>query len=188
MRVEYAPIPEDLSIVLCDTKKERALTSSAYNERRGQCEEAAIILGVKDLRDADLAVLQEKKGQMPEVVYRRARHVISENERTLAFKSALNEANYSALGNLMKESHESLRDDYEVSCRELDLMADAAWQSPGCVGARMTGAGFGGACVALVRTANLSEFIRTLLLQYDRSAGLPGEATACKAVDGAHLL
>jgi len=188
MAVEYASIPTDLSIVLCDTKKERALAGSAYNERRAQCEEAARILGVRALRDASLDDLERAKGGMPEVVFRRARHVISENDRAQAFRVALDHSDYAALGSLMKESHLSLRYDYEVSCRELDAMAESAWSSEGCVGARMTGAGFGGACVALVQTSSLPAFIEGLLTGYQREAGRAGEAIACRAVDGAHIV
>jgi galactokinase len=188
MEVDYASIPPSLSIVLCDTKKERALAGSAYNERRAQCEEACRILGIKALRDADLFLLEQRKSEMPEVVYRRAKHVISENDRAQAFKVALNDSNLAALGRLMAQSHISLRDDYEVSCRELDQMAEAAWESEGCVGARMTGAGFGGACVTLVETSSLGRFTAGLLEKYDAASGLKGEAIACKAVDGAHIV
>ena len=188
LEVEYAPVPVGLSVVLCDTKKERALTSSAYNERRSQCELASQIMGVEKLRDADLAMLENHKGAMAEVVYRRAKHVITENQRCLDFKQALAENNLSSIGALMKGSHESLQFDYEVSCKELDAMAEAAWNSPGCVGARMTGAGFGGACVALVRTDEIGRFTETVLLKYTESTGMQGEAMSCSIVDGARIL
>ncbi|HWD40474.1 MAG TPA: galactokinase, partial [Fimbriimonas sp.] len=188
LKVEYAPIPVGLAIVLCDTKKERELTTSAYNERRAQCEEAASVLGVKALRDASLDLLETKRSQLAGVVYRRAKHVITEDDRSVRFKAALAESDLGAVGELMKGSHESLRDDFEVSCRELDLMAEAAWKSPGCVGARMTGGGFGGACVALVERARLEDFSKAVIGQYDQSSGLRGEAMACKAVEGARLV
>ena len=188
LAIEYAPIPDDLSIVLLDTKKPRALEASAYNERREQCEEAAKILEVHKLRDATMAQLDRRSGVMSNVVYRRARHVISENERCIRFKKALDERNYRLIGDLMKGSHESLRLDYEVTGRELDAMASAAWQAPGCVGARMTGAGFGGACVALARKDEVEAFIDGALKGYAAAMGVKGEAMVCQAADGARVL
>jgi galactokinase len=186
--LEYAPVPSELKIVLCDTKKERALTSSAYNERRAQCEEAASKLGVKALRDATLDMLEAARLELGDVVYRRARHVITEDSRAQAFKDALKTSDFAEIGKIMRAGHESLRDDFEVSCRELDIMAAAAWDSPGCVGARMTGGGFGGACVALVEQDKVDAFASTLLERYDRESGLHGEAMACSAADGARIL
>jgi galactokinase len=188
LEIQYAPIPPGLAVVLCDTKKPRALTDSAYNERRSQCEEAARILGVRALRDATIDGLEPAKGQMSEVVYRRARHVITENDRCVRFAEALRQGDTALAGQLMQGSHESLRDDYEVSCRELDAMAEAAWAAPGCVGARMTGAGFGGACVALVQKDQLEVFIEATLTPYEAATGLAGEAMACEIVEGARLL
>ena len=93
-QIEYVPVPSDLTVVLCDTTKERALTTSAYNERRSQCEMAAQFLGVKKLRDADMRMLNGMAEHLPEVVYRRARHVITENDRCIAFKTALSTGDY----------------------------------------------------------------------------------------------
>lgn len=188
LEIEYAPVPERLSVVLCDTKKPRALTSSAYNERRSQCELAARLLGVRALRDTTLGDLEAKRSELTDVVYRRARHVITENDRCVRFKDALAAGDLPLLGELMRSSHESLRDDYEVSCAELDRMAEAAWAGPGCVGARMTGAGFGGACVALVEKAQVNAFTAATLEAYDAATGLGGEAMACSVVDGARVV
>ena len=188
LEIQYAPVPEGLSVVLCDTKKPRALTSSAYNERRAQCEMASRLLGVRALRDATLDDLEAKRGDLPDVVYRRARHVITENDRCVQFRDALAAGDLARLGTLMRASHESLRDDYEVSCPELDRMAEGAWAAPGCVGARMTGAGFGGACVALVRADEIDTFVAATLKAYDAATGLDGEAMACSVVDGARVV
>jgi galactokinase len=188
LHIEYAPVPRDLAIVLCDTLKPRALTASAYNERRSQCEEAARIMGVSALRDADLDTLSAAKDSLGELAYRRARHVISENERCVQFKQALASEDRERIYRLMRDSHESLKEDYEVSCPELDAMAESAWGAYGCVGARMTGAGFGGACVALVESAKLDAFVSELLSAYDRRTGLGGEAMPCKPVRGAHVI
>lgn len=188
LEITYAPVPNGLSVVLCDTKKPRALTDSAYNERRSQCEAAAAALGVKALRDATMQDLDAKRSELPEVVYRRARHVITENDRCVRFRDALASDDLETVGALMKASHISLRDDYEVSCAELDRMAEAAWKAPGCVGARMTGAGFGGACVALVHTEQVDAFVKATLAAYDKATGLGGEAMACGIVDGARIV
>jgi len=188
LKIDYAPVPAGLSVVLCDTKKERALTSSAYNERRSQCEEAAKMLGVTALRDATLADLEARKEALSDLVYRRARHVITENDRCVTFRDSLAAGDLKAIGELMKASHVSLRDDYEVSCTELDRMAEAAWAAPGCIGARMTGAGFGGACVALVKDEDVDAFVKATLAAYDAATGLGGEAMACRIVEGARVI
>lgn len=182
--VEYAPMPADLAIVLCDTKKPRALSTSAYNERRRQCEAGAAAMGLSSLRDATLAGIEE--ATLDSVTIRRCWHVVTENARCIEFKAALNTGDWRALGELMRASHESLRDDYEVSCIELDAMAEAAWGAPGCVGARMTGAGFGGACVALVAKSDVEKFTSVTLATYDRETNLDGEALTCNLADGAH--
>ncbi len=185
--IRHEPIPDGLSLALCDTGKPRALTDSAYNERRSQCEEAARLLGVKALRDADDAVLQAAEGRMNPLVFRRARHVVTENARCLRFAEALRQQRLDLLAELMHASHVSLRDDYEVSSPERDAMAEAAWAAPGCVGARMTGAGFGGACVALVRSSEIPGFSTATMADYRRRPGMEGSVLPCQAVDGARL-
>lgn len=186
--IQYASIPDDLVIVICDTKKPRALTDSAYNERRSQCEEAARTMGVSTLRDASIAGLESNVDRMSEVVYKRARHVITEDARSLRFRIALQEENKPEIGELMRASHISLRDDYEVSCVELDAMAESCWEQTGCVGARMTGAGFGGACVALVEKDKLESFIKEATSAYQTRTQIVGSLMVCHAVDGARCV
>lgn len=185
LEIRYAKLPDQLVVVVCDTGKPRALTSSAYNERRSQCEKASQALGVKALRDANMAALDKHQRSVTDVVYRRARHVITENDRCVAFRDALDKGDLRKIGELMRASHESLRDDYEVSSKELDAMTEAAWKAPGCVGARMTGAGFGGACVAIVESGRFAEFKDYVAPHYREKTGMDGEITACKLVDGA---
>ena len=185
LEVQYVKIPEHLAIVLCDTGTPRALSDSAYNERRHQCELAAKTMGVKSLRDASLELLESKAGEMDGLVYLRARHVLTENARCQGFAGALESGNHLRIGTLMRASHESLRDDYEVSTQELNVMAEACWNAPGCVGARMTGAGFGGACVALVVNQSLGEFLAFVRKQYNEKAQLEGQFSICRAADGA---
>ena len=183
--IRYASLPDHLSVVICDTGKPRALTNSAYNERRSQCEQASKALGVKALRDATMSALDANKPKLSEVVYRRARHVITENERCVQFADALDKNDLEEIGKLMKASHESLKNDYEVSSPELDRMAEAAWSAPGCIGARMTGAGFGGACVAIVEANRIDSFASQVGQEYKDQTGLNGQITGCKLADGA---
>ena len=186
LEIDYAPIPAELAVVLLDTKKPRALADSAYNERRSQCEAACRAIGVSMLRDASLA--QVDAADMDPIVRKRARHVASENDRCIAFRDALVAGDTTLAGALMRASHESLRDDFEVSCDELDAMAESAWNAPGVVGARMTGAGFGGACVALVQREKLAEFEEATLREYSRKSGRNGEAMVCSLVQGARVV
>lgn len=188
LEFEYASVSDQYVVMLLDTKKPRALTASAYNERRSQCEIAASAMGVELLRDADSTMLAASKPSLEEVVYRRARHVITENNRCQEFRKVLSKNDRNGIFALMKGSHDSLRDDYEVSCSELDAMAESAWVSPGVVGARMTGAGFGGACVALVERSSVSEFSSVCLTGYEEKTGKQGEAMVCSIEDGARVL
>lgn len=188
LEISYAKFPEHLKIVLCDTGTPRALAESGYNERRFQCEVAAKAMGVMSLREATVELLQEHHESMDGLAYLRAKHVITENGRCQGFVGALESGNDLRIGTLMRASHESLRDDYEVSTPELDAMAESCWHAPGCVGARMTGAGFGGACVALVSQASLSEFLTFVRRQYKERTGLDGQFDVCRASEGARIL
>ncbi|HRK22751.1 MAG TPA: galactokinase [Fimbriimonadaceae bacterium] len=188
LEIRYAPIPERLRIVLCDTGTPRALAESGYNERRHQCELAAKAMGIRSLRDATLELLGEHQDDMDGLAYLRAKHVITENGRCQGFVGALESGNDLRIGTLMRASHESLRDDYEVSTPELDAMAESCWHAPGCIGARMTGAGFGGACVALVNQASVSEFLAFVRRQYRERTGLEGQFDVCQPTDGARIV
>jgi len=160
---ELVPVPNGVSIVICDTMKQRGLVESEYNLRRQQCEAGARILrerlpNVRALRDATLQQLESQADTVPRTVLRRCRHVVSENQRVLAAVEALRDNDVADFGRFMDLSHASLRDDYEVSCRELDEMVWLARDAPGCLGARMTGAGFGGCTVNLVREDQAEAF------------------------------
>jgi galactokinase len=181
------PLPSGLLVVILDTGKPRTLAGSAYNERRAQCEEASRLLGVNSLRDASLDMLERGKSSMSSVIYQRARHVITENDRTLRAATAMQEGDSTLLGNLMVESHQSLRDDYEVSCRELDLMVEASLAVEGCVGARMTGAGFGGCAVALVEENALEDFLARVSRTYQSATGIEPKLYASIATDGVEV-
>jgi galactokinase len=187
LTIHPSPIPNGIKIVICNTMKQRSLHGSAFNERQSQCRQAATILEVPSLREADLSLLEASREQLGDLLYRRARHVITENARCLSFLDNLSRLDLNNLGTLMKESHVSLRGDYEVSCRELDVMAELCWSFPDCIGARMTGAGFGGACVALVGEDSVEHFVKSTGEKYERIIGTKPTFTACKAVDGAGI-
>jgi len=171
--------------VVCDTGKRRGLVDSAYNERRAQCEEGARRLGVQALRDLDVAAFEAQSKELPPLLRRRCKHVVYENDRTLAAAEALRWGDLRSFGRLMNESHTSLRDLYEVSCDELDLMAAVAQSQPGCWGARMTGAGFGGCAVALVDLPAVEAFARNVAAAYERQAQRTPALYVCQASAGA---
>jgi galactokinase len=179
------PLPVGSAVIVCDTGKRRALAASAYNERRAQCEEGARRLGVAALRDLDVETFEAQAGELPAVLRKRCRHVVYENERTLRAAASLKQGDRSTFGSLMNDSHASLRDLYEVSCEELDLMAALARSQPGCWGARMTGAGFGGCVVALVDDGAVEEFVSVVAALYERQAMRTPALYVCRAVDGA---
>lgn len=187
------PFPADTALVIGNTKASRTLAGSAYNERRTQCEEGvrrlqAVLPRITALRDVSSAQLEAHKRLLPETIYRRCRHVVSENERVQAAVDAFERGDYQVVGQLMNESHTSLRDDYEVSSEALDVMVDAMRSQPGCLGARLTGAGFGGCAVALVRTgteAGVREAIRKI---YARKMNLWPEVYISAPSSGARVL
>jgi galactokinase len=144
--------------------------------------------GASKLRDATLEQLDFYQDVFTDQTFRRARHVISENQRCVNFRVALQAGDLDQIGTLMEASHESLRVDYEVTSPELDAMAAAAWESPGCVGARMTGAGFGGACIALVQADEVEAFRVSCQRAYEERTARTPELHVCKAEDGARLL
>jgi galactokinase len=151
----YFSMPEGLAVVVADSMVRRSLSTSAYNTRRSQCEEAVSVLQnhdpeIKALRDVSTDVLEAHREEMSDIVYRRARHVVTENARVLEFSRELYHGNLAKVGELLIEGHQSLRDDYEVSIPELDTLVETAVEVQGCYGARLTGAGFGGCIIALV--------------------------------------
>jgi len=179
------PLPRGVAVVICDTGKRRGLADSAYNERRAQCEESARRLGVSALRDLDVATFEARSKELPPVLRRRCKHIVHENDRTLHAAEALRRGDLPSFGRLMNESHTSLRDLYEVSCEELDLMAALAQSQPGCWGARMTGAGFGGCAVALVDLLAVEAFTHNVAAVYKRQTLRTPALYVCQASAGA---
>jgi galactokinase len=177
-------------IVICDSRVRHTLASSEYNRRRQDCELGVKLLsevlpGIHALRDVTLAELEANRSVMPEPVLRRCRHVISENERTLKGADALAHGDLDAMGRLMYASHRSLRDDYEVSCRELDLLVQSALAHPGVLGARMTGGGFGGCTVNLVERRRISTFRETVSREYQSETHITPDIFGAEASQGA---
>jgi galactokinase len=179
----------DTAIVVCDTNVKHELASSAYNERRAQCERAVELLRkrlpeIKALRDVSVGDFERYGDELPEPIRKRCRHVVRENERTLKAANALRDADVINFGELMLESHRSLRDDYEVSCRELDVMVEIAMEQSGVFGARMTGGGFGGCTVNLVETNQVRRFCDGISKNYQQQTGIEAGIYVVEAADG----
>ena len=182
---------DDVQIVICNSGVTRGLTESAYNDRRSACESGVSLLArameadIQALRDVSMEVLDVYGGALSETVLKRCRHVITENERTQRAVTLLKDGDLSGFGQLMVASHESLRDDYEVSGDELDLLVEIALNVPGVLGARMTGAGFGGCTVNIVERDAVPALTDAINERYPRTTGLTPEIYVCSAVNGA---
>jgi galactokinase len=185
---QNVPLPRGASIVVCDSMKRRGLVDSEYNKRRTECEEAARRLGVTALRDASLEQFVRLEKEMPPNVARRARHVITENARVLRAVEAAHKNDLETFGMLMNESHESLRNDYAVSSVELDALVEIARAQQGCLGARLTGAGFGGCTVNLVRDDAVDAFVANVARDFAARMQLAPQIYLCRAMDGASVI
>lgn len=180
-----------VTVLIINTNIRHKLAESEYAKRRSQCEAAAHALKVPALRDATLEGLEAARGQLDPVVFRRARHVISENERTLQTARAIQASDWAAAGRLMYASHASLRDDYEVSCPELDTVveiAQAMGDEGGVIGCRMTGGGFGGCAVSLVKTDAVQRITRSLDAAYEKKTGTQASIFSSRPAAGARIL
>lgn len=194
--LEYEMVPVELgnhAIVIMNTKKRRELVDSKYNERRSECEEALAklqtVVSIGSLGELDEETFENAKAVLEsDVLYRRARHAVTENQRTLKAKAALQAGELEAFGQLMNQSHISLRDDYEVTGIELDTLVQAAWNQPGVLGARMTGAGFGGCAIAIVEKEAIPAFIENVGKTYEAAIGYPAEFYIAEISDGAKRL
>jgi galactokinase len=177
---EPVPLPPGVAIVVIDSKVARRLAETPYNSRREECSQAARALGLDSLRDATPDMLSRLSGDL----LNRARHIVTENARVLAAVEALRSGDLDRVGQLMRESHTSMRDDFEASTPEIDLLVDLAQAKDGVIGARVTGAGFGGCTVNLVRDAAVDRFSTNVTAEYERRSGLAAEVHVCHAVDG----
>jgi galactokinase len=188
LELQPVPLPAGAVVVVLDTGTRRGLVDSAYNERRSQCEEAARFFGVKALRDVDARTFSARQNELEPLVRRRARHVITENDRTVQAAEAMRAGDLTRLGKLMDASHDSLRDDFEVTNDALNTIVTLARAQPGCFGARMTGAGFGGCAVALVAPERSAAFVQTVSEKYTQASGNTPRCYVCQAEDGASVV
>jgi galactokinase len=174
--LEWSAMPlGQAAFVVCNTKVKHDLAEGEYNKRRGECEEAASLLGKDSLREVLPGELEDDRSALPPILKKRARHVVTENARVLAAVSALELGNLQEFGDLINASHQSLRDDFEVSSPELDKMAEIARLQPGVLGARMMGGGFGGCTINLIRPEVRKEFIENVSNNYHKTTGIEPE-------------
>ena len=186
----HVPLRADVKIVVCNSGVKRALAQSEYEVRLKQCQQAVAKiagtgLAVESLRDVKLSDLRAARGVLTDLLWRRSYHVVSENQRVLEAVRVLEGGDLERFGALMNASHNSLRDDYEVSSKELDALVEIARKQPGVLGARMTGAGFGGCTVNLVRADAAEAFAQAVGRGYQEALGLNAEVYICRASDGA---
>ena len=193
LEYELVKLPANVQLVMCNTMVKHELASGEYNARRAECEEGVRILRtalpeIRALRDVTLAQMEAHRQKFSPKVFARCRHVITENERVKSAVETLHKGDSKALGALLQDSHRSLRDDYEVSCKELDLMVEIAVAQPGLIGARMTGGGFGGCTINLVESAAVSSFKRNVAEEYSSKTGLTPEIYVSPASEGAQQM
>jgi galactokinase len=189
----FVKLPAHLQFVICNTMVKHELASGEYNARRAECEEGVRILRevfpeILALRDVSIYRLENQRARLSPKVFARCRHVVTENARVRSAVEAFGKGNVKALGQLMQDSHRSLRDDYEVSCKELDLMVEIASAQPGLIGARMTGGGFGGCTINLVESAAVNDFKRNVAEEYSTRTGLTPEIYVSPASEGAQQI
>ncbi|WP_243387498.1 galactokinase [Bacillus kexueae] len=186
---DYLPLPlKGAKIVIANTNKKRGLADSAYNDRRTTCENALLkiqsIFSIEQLAELSSKQLEQVEHLLTEEEYKRVRHVVTENERTLKAVTVLQEGDVEAFGALMKASHLSLKEDYEVTGVELDTLVEAAWNHPGTIGARMTGAGFGGCTVNIVKDEEVDSFLSRVGSEYAKKIGYEASFYVVDVGDG----
>jgi galactokinase len=190
---KYVPIPSGLRLVVCNTMVKHDLAIGAYNTRRAECEEGVRYFAkcdpaIRALRDVSPQLLEQQGRDLPQVIWKRCSHVVRENQRTVEAARALADGDLARMRELMRDSHRSLRDLYEVSCSELDVMVEAAEGLPGFCGGRMTGGGFGGCTVNLVRQESTPDFAAQVAARYRRATGINPQVYTCTAEDGVQAL
>jgi galactokinase len=191
LTTRLVPLPEDLVLLVTDTGVKHALGDGEYRLRREQCEAALAVLGAESFRDLTPGEVEAGRGRLGDLLYRRARHAVTEMERVEAFAGALEERDDAAIGSLLAEGHRSLRDDYEVSCDELDCLVNAAGSiglENGHVGTRMTGGGFGGSTISLVKRAAEEDVRRVMQDAFEQRFGRRPASFVTAAVDGARRI
>lgn len=169
---KFVTIPSNVKIIILDTLTRRELVDSKYNERVKQCEASAEYFGCSSLRDVDIKTFEEKKSGLDKLLMKRSKHVVYENNRVLEVSKAMKNNDVNKIGELINDSHYSLKNDYQVSSKELDIMVEIAQKEAGCFGARMTGAGFGGCAIALIDESFQEQFMRNIFNTYYLKTGI----------------
>jgi galactokinase len=185
LSVEHTPLVGEVAVVICHSGVKHALVAGQYNQLRQCCESAASALGVKSLRQIEPRQLAAQKAKLSSREYECAYHVVGENQRVVFGDRALRADDLDQFGQFMFQSHESSRDFFKNSCPELDLLVDLARRHPACIGARLSGGGFGGATINLVRLPQLKEFQGAIASAYEQKTGIPLTPAICRVVDGA---
>ena len=186
LAIQHSPLPDSHQIVIINSNVKRGLVDSEYNLRREQCEEGAAILGVSSLREANMTMLEEAKSRMSDVVYRRAKHIITENQRTLEASEALKMGDIQTVSTAMAQSHVSMRDDFEITVRPIDYLVEIIDEVLGNTGGvRMTGGGFGGCVVALAPTDKVDAVKQVVADKYFDETGYQADIYVCTATQGA---
>ena len=194
LNYEYAPVVlEDAKIVITNSKVKHSLVDSAYNQRRQECTDALSelqsVVEIKTLGDLDEETFEKHKDAIKDPIrQKRARHAVKENQRTIQAVAALRAGDITRFGQLMNQSHISLRDDYEVSCEEIDILVDLAWALPGVIGSRITGGGFGGCTVSIVKNDAVDTFTESIGQAYKEKVGHEAEFYIVDIGDGAKRL
>lgn len=194
LKFEYAPVKlKDAKIIITNSKVKHSLVDSAYNTRRQECADALAalqtVVSIESLGDLDMETFEKYKSVIGDPIKeQRAKHAVAENQRTIDAVSALKADNIEFFGQLMNQSHISLRDDYEVSCEEIDILVDLAWNTSGVIGSRITGGGFGGCTVSIVKNDAIDTFIETIGTAYKEKVGHEAEFYTVEIGDGARRL
>lgn len=194
LKFEYAPVKlKDAKIIITNSKVKHSLVDSAYNTRRQECADALsalqTVVSIESLGDLDMETFEKYKSVIGDPIKeQRAKHAVAENQRTIDAVSALKADNIELFGQLMNQSHISLRDDYEVSCEEIDILVDLAWNTSGVIGSRITGGGFGGCTVSIVKNDAIDTFIETIGTAYKEKVGHEAEFYTVEIGDGARRL
>jgi galactokinase len=193
MGFELLPLPEEVRVVICNSMvKHRLADAAGYGDRRSEVEAGQAVLrrelGIEMLRDATMPDLKACKDKMSEASFKRCRHIITENARVVESRTSLLEGNVARFGKIMTAAHVSMRDGFEASCPEVDTLVDIAVRQPGCYGARITGGGFGGCTVNLVRVEAAATFVEAMVAEYRAATGITTECFVCSPSDGALAL
>ena len=193
LEFELLPLPDEIRVVICNSMVKHEHSEGEYGDRRGEVEAGQAVLkkerkGIELLRDATLEDLEACRDKMPAASFARCKHIITENARVLKAREALLESDMERFGRLMVEAHASMRDDFAASCEEVDALVEIAMRQTGCFGARITGGGFGGCTVNVVRVENAEAFVAAVREDYRKAIGIVAECFVCEPSDGALAL